>query len=80
MGSFIDLHSHILPGLDEGARSTDESVAMAKAYSSAGFSSIVATPHVISGLYSNRPQVVREGVELVNKAFEAENIDCRIIH
>jgi len=79
MGSFIDLHSHILPGLDEGARSTEESVAMARAFSSTGFSSIVATPHVITGLYSNKPQAVREVVATVNQVFETEHIPLKLL-
>ncbi len=41
----IDVHSHILPGLDDGARTQDEAVSMARMAASAGTTDIVATPH-----------------------------------
>ncbi|HWG55187.1 MAG TPA: CpsB/CapC family capsule biosynthesis tyrosine phosphatase [Gaiellaceae bacterium] len=42
----IDLHSHVLPGLDDGARDLDESLAIVAAAASAGIRTLVATPHV----------------------------------
>ena len=41
-----DLHCHILPGVDDGARNLDESLAMLEAAKAAGITSIVCTPHV----------------------------------
>ncbi|MCO5216207.1 MAG: hypothetical protein M9950_08640 [Thermomicrobiales bacterium] len=43
---YIDIHSHILPGIDDGARSLQESDSMLDTYASLGFSTVVATPHV----------------------------------
>src|SRR2546429_1948592 len=44
----VDLHCHILPGLDDGARSLDESVAMAEEAINDGITRVVATPHASS--------------------------------
>lgn len=46
----IDIHCHILPGLDDGARSMDEAVAMAEEAAADGITHMVATPHAFNGL------------------------------
>lgn len=50
----IDLHCHPLPGIDDGVRTADEGVALLVALARAGFSTVVATPHVRNGLWDNR--------------------------
>ena len=45
----IDLHSHILPGIDDGAKSIDESLHLAGRYIAAGYRQVVATPHYVTG-------------------------------
>ena len=51
---FIDLHCHPLPGIDDGVRSADEGAALLVALKRAGFDTVVATPHVRSGVWDNR--------------------------
>src|SRR3989442_11684276 len=50
----IDIHSHILPGVDDGARSLEESLKMAEIAAADGIQQMVATPHLFNGL-SNDP-------------------------
>ena len=50
----IDLHCHLLPGIDDGARDLDDTIAMARAALDGGVQAIVATPHV-SGQFPNDP-------------------------
>ena len=49
----IDLHCHILPGLDDGAHDLEESLDMAAMALKDGVDTIVATPHTLDGLYTN---------------------------
>lgn len=56
----IDYHSHILPGLDDGAVSIDDSVAMAKGLAEAGYHTVFCTPHCIKGYYEHSAHKVRE--------------------
>jgi protein-tyrosine phosphatase len=49
ISQFIDIHVHILPGIDDGAKTLDESIALAEAYVYEGISQIIATPHFIPG-------------------------------
>lgn len=52
----FDLHSHILPGIDDGARSIDESAEMVKQMAAAGVTHIIATPHYIVGTLQRSPR------------------------
>lgn len=64
----IDLHCHILPGVDDGAPDLDTSVAMAQMALADGIETIVATPHV-SGRGYPRPDEIRSATEQLNKVL-----------
>ncbi len=49
ISQFIDIHVHILPGIDDGAKTLDDSVALAQAFVNEGITQIIATPHFIPG-------------------------------
>jgi protein-tyrosine phosphatase len=51
---FTDLHCHPLPGIDDGVRSADDGAALLVALKRAGFDTVVATPHVRTGVWDNR--------------------------
>lgn len=51
---FVDLHCHPLPGIDDGVRTAEEGTALLVGLRAAGFDTVVATPHVRSGLWDNR--------------------------
>ena len=63
MSDFIDSHCHLIPGIDDGAGSFDESLEMAEALVGAGFSKIWCTPHRITGAYDADPPLIRELVK-----------------
>jgi protein-tyrosine phosphatase len=73
MEKVIDIHSHILPGVDDGAKNWEETLQMCKIASEAGISHMVATPHFIPGAYTKG---VKEGPrlldELKNRLTEAK--------
>ena len=50
---FVDIHSHILPGIDDGAKNIKESLALISEMKKLGFSKIIGTPHTYTGLYDN---------------------------
>ena len=60
--AFVDIHCHILPGIDDGARDWDESVAMAKLAAAEGTTTIIATPHQLGGYVCNHADSIRRGV------------------
>jgi len=63
----IDLHSHVLPGVDDGAGTLDESVAILRAAAEGGITRIAATPHVRAD-YPTSPDTMERGVDELNRA------------
>ena len=74
----IDLHNHILPGIDNGARDLNEALEMARMAVEQGFSGIVATPHYGSGQFFSDINRVREVVRELNQELVAQNISLTI--
>lgn len=75
----IDLHCHILPGLDDGPATLDESLAMARMAAADGVRIIVATPHVDRELKAPDPDLVRHLVTRLNKALQGEGVPLRVL-
>lgn len=75
----IDLHCHILPGLDDGARLEQDMLDMAEAAVHDGISVIVATPHHQNGSYLNTKQEIIHSVDLANGLLQENNINLSIL-
>jgi protein-tyrosine phosphatase len=74
----IDLHCHILPGLDDGAASTEESIAMAEVAHARGIRTAVGTPHVRED-YPFDPREIGRRAEQLSRALAEAGIDFRLI-
>ncbi|WP_308636717.1 tyrosine-protein phosphatase [Paenibacillus silvisoli] len=68
----IDIHTHILPGIDDGAADLDESLDLARAAVADGITGLIATPHHANGKYMNEAGFVRNQIEQL-QATLAEN-------
>lgn len=69
MEGFIDLHTHILPGLDDGARNIEESKEMLRQAWKEGIREIIATPHFFGALKSASREKIEESIFAVEKAM-----------
>lgn len=74
----IDLHNHILPGLDDGADTWQKSMDMAKLASADGITGIVCTPHWVPGKYDNQRARIIEAVEDLKKHIAEQKIALKI--
>jgi protein-tyrosine phosphatase len=74
----IDLHCHVLPGVDDGPETLADSLELCRAAVAAGTDTIVATPHVSWDWPGVTSHVIAEGVERVNDALHAEGIDLEV--
>ena len=74
----IDLHCHILPGLDDGPSNADFGVAMARAAVDAGIHVAVATPHVRAD-HPTEPDAIESGVRELNDAIAAAGVELRVL-
>jgi protein-tyrosine phosphatase len=74
----IDLHCHILPGLDDGPTNLDFSLAMARAAVEAGTQLIVATPHIRAD-FNVDPVEIEPRVDLFNERLQRERLPLRVL-
>lgn len=74
----IDIHAHILPGLDHGARDWDEAVAMCRIAAADGIRTIAATPHV-SEVYPNSSERIRSAVEELRRRLASAGVGMNIV-
>ncbi len=65
---YVDIHTHILPGIDDGARNYEESITMLSRLNEFGVAKFIATPHVMHGVHNNTTQ----GIELATNQFNAK--------
>jgi protein-tyrosine phosphatase len=75
----IDIHCHILPGVDDGAQSLSDSLNMARKAVEQGIHKIVATPHHLTSSYENPKQSIIDRVKDLNAALRKEKIDLEVL-
>lgn len=75
----IDIHCHILPGIDDGAETIEESLEMARMAVADGIRTIVATPHQQNGVYTNSAERIRQHVEQLRTALKEADIPLEIL-
>lgn len=63
--NFVDIHNHILPGIDDGPKNVEESVQLLKGFNELGIKSFIATPHIMPDYYDNTPETIRGSLELL---------------
>lgn len=61
----VDIHSHLLPGIDDGAKTMDHTIGMLRKFSAFGYEKLIVTPHVMKGVYNNTPAIIQEKLEEV---------------
>ncbi|SDX26681.1 tyrosine-protein phosphatase [Paenibacillus sp. CF384] len=70
----IDIHTHILPGIDDGAADMEEALDLARAAVSDGITGLIATPHHANGRYMNDAAFTHQQVELLRERLVTEQI------
>ncbi len=69
-----DMHSHLLPGIDDGAQTLEESLDMVRAFQAQGYTKIITTPHVHTQRYLNTTEDIMNAGNTVFEAMDKENI------
>lgn len=73
-----DYHAHWLPGIDDGAKGLTDSIEMLRAFEMMGYQSLVATPHIIAGLYPNSRKTVETALALVKEEAQQQQINLTL--
>ncbi|MEP6965411.1 MAG: CpsB/CapC family capsule biosynthesis tyrosine phosphatase, partial [Polaromonas sp.] len=75
----IDLHSHILPGIDDGAKDLDVSLEMARLAVADGIHTMACTPHIYPGLYMNDAQGIADARDALQLELDSHGINLRLV-
>ncbi len=72
---FVDIHNHILPGIDDGAKNVGESIELIKAFGEFGVKDFICTPHIMHNYYDNSPNTINASFEKLKKELKKEGLD-----
>lgn len=73
-----DMHSHILPGIDDGARTIEDSIALARRFEALGYKRLVATPHVMADYFRNTPDSINRALDKLREALVQNQINLHV--
>lgn len=71
----VDMHSHLIPSIDDGSKSMDDSVYMLRQLEALGYRKIITSPHVVSDGYNNSSETILAGRDKVRQAIVDNNIN-----
>jgi protein-tyrosine phosphatase len=77
--SFVDIHCHLLPGIDDGAKDWDETLAMARLAVDDGTSTVIATPHQLGNYGGNHGDAIRQLVADVQQRLDGAQIPLTVL-
>jgi protein-tyrosine phosphatase len=73
-GLSVDIHSHLLPSLDDGAANLEESLDMLRSFEAMGYTKLVTTPHIIADFYPNGPDTILPGLAILQEEITSHGI------
>ncbi|MBI2281255.1 MAG: capsular biosynthesis protein [Bacteroidetes bacterium] len=74
----VDMHSHLIPGIDDGSPTMETSIEMIREFVAMGYKKIITTPHVMSDYYKNTPEIILGGLKQVKEELIKHNISIEI--
>ena len=73
-----DIHSHFIPGIDDGAPDLETSISLIKKMQQLGYQKVITSPHVMSDFYQNSSETILTGLAEVRAELKAQNINMDI--
>lgn len=74
----MDLHSHLLPGIDDGVQTLEESIDLITHFSNLGYEKLITTPHIMSDFYANTPEIINAKLQEVKQAISQAGLTIQI--
>jgi protein-tyrosine phosphatase len=72
------MHSHLIPGIDDGVSSNEHSLETIQKLMDLGYEKFITTPHIMSDTYPNNPKVIRERLLLLNEFLRSKNMNVEV--
>lgn len=73
-----DVHSHLIPAIDDGVQSIEESLDILREMEDLGYTKVITTPHTMTGSYDNTPAIINSGLDNVKKAASDSGLNIEI--
>jgi tyrosine-protein phosphatase YwqE len=73
-----DMHSHILPGIDDGSDDIETSLELIRGLKELGYQKLIATPHIMWDMYRNTPEIIQQKLQEVQNAVKQAGIEIEI--
>lgn len=73
-----DIHSHLLPGIDDGVQDLEEAEILARDFLKMGYKKLVTTPHVMQDFYRNTPEIIRAKLQELKAHLKLKNIPIEV--
>lgn len=73
-----DMHSHIIPGIDDGAKNLQSALVLARHFRDMGFNKLIATPHIMADYFRNTPETIHRGLEILKEGLQQNQINIEI--
>jgi protein-tyrosine phosphatase len=73
-GIGCDMHSHLIPGIDDGAKDMEDSLQLIRGLAELGYHKLITTPHVLSDYYPNTPSTIGNGYQAVEAELRRQNM------
>ena len=73
-----DIHSHLIPGIDDGSPDMETTIMLLKKFIDLGYKKVITTPHIMSDYYKNTPEIILSGLDKVKAEIIKNNLDIEI--
>ncbi|SFF23525.1 tyrosine-protein phosphatase [Thermoflexibacter ruber] len=74
----VDMHSHLLPGIDDGAKDFEHSIQLIQSFVAMGYKKLITTPHIMSDFYTNTPEIILDKLDKLNDIIKNLHIAIEI--
>lgn len=71
----VDIHNHILPGIDDGAKTVEDSIELIREFQQFGVNNFVCTPHIMHNYYDNTEQTIKNSFSLLQAELVKQQVD-----
>jgi len=74
----VDMHSHLIPGIDDGSKSMQQSISLITELKDIGYEKLITTPHIMQHRYPNSSRIILNGLKKLKEELQRQKIDIEI--